>query len=155
MTSKKAAMELSINAIVILIIAITMLGLGLGFVRGMFGKISTQVEEQVAQEPEPPIPTSDNPITMSRESIVTKAGEDEIIKISIYAPGADIAAASILLDGCGGLSDGTMNKALISANSFKTFTWIVKGEGAVNTYLCSIRAGAVPYSKDYTVKVTQ
>ena len=47
---KKGALELSINAIVILIIAITMLGLGLGFVRGMFGKASGQFEELTGAE---------------------------------------------------------------------------------------------------------
>ena len=33
---KKGSLELSINAIVILIMAITMLGLGLGFMKGLF-----------------------------------------------------------------------------------------------------------------------
>ena len=40
MRNKKGALELSINAIVIVILAMTLLGLGLGFVRGMFGKIT-------------------------------------------------------------------------------------------------------------------
>ena len=153
MMNKKGALELSINAIVILIIAITMLGLGLGFVRGMFGKISTQVEEQVASEPEPPIPTSDNPITMSRESIVTKANEDEIIKISVFAPGAAIASGNIdaTASDCGGLTNGDSSPPTVPANEYKTFTWITKGQGS-GTYLCSVKAGS--YSKDYTVKVT-
>jgi hypothetical protein len=38
MRSKKGGMELSINTIVILILAITMLGLGLTFIRGMMQK---------------------------------------------------------------------------------------------------------------------
>ncbi|MFH0875208.1 MAG: hypothetical protein V1859_04675 [archaeon] len=37
-TEKKADLNLSINAIVVLILAITMLALGLGFIRNMFGK---------------------------------------------------------------------------------------------------------------------
>ena len=40
MMSKKGSLNLSINAIVVLILAITMLGLGLGFMKTMFGKVS-------------------------------------------------------------------------------------------------------------------
>jgi type II secretory pathway pseudopilin PulG len=39
---KLASLHLSINAIVILILAITMLGLGLGFMRNIFGKATEE-----------------------------------------------------------------------------------------------------------------
>ncbi|MDO8741052.1 MAG: hypothetical protein Q7J54_05775 [Candidatus Woesearchaeota archaeon] len=42
---KKGALELSINAIVILILAITMLGLGLGFMKKTFGGVTEQFGE--------------------------------------------------------------------------------------------------------------
>ena len=84
--SKKAAMELSINAIIILILAIVMLGLGLGFIRGMFSKVATQFEEQIATEPEPASPSGSEPITISRESIVTHAKDAEVLKVSLYNP---------------------------------------------------------------------
>lgn len=56
--NKKAALELSITAIVVLIIAITVLGLGIGFIKKLFGagteqiagelsKIKEQIKEQV------------------------------------------------------------------------------------------------------------
>lgn len=83
---RRAAIELSVTAIVILILAIVMLGLGLGFVRGMFGKISTQIEEQISTEPEPPIPTASNPITLSREKIITHPKEVNVLKIGVYNP---------------------------------------------------------------------
>ena len=69
MKNKKAALELSVTAIVVLILAIVMLGLGLGFVRGMFGKVSTSFNEQIAMEPEAPKPSGSRPITLSRESL--------------------------------------------------------------------------------------
>jgi len=54
---KKAAFTVSIQAIVVLILAITILGLGLTFIRNMFGKTTSQleevsesIEEQVIQE---------------------------------------------------------------------------------------------------------
>ncbi|MFQ5621221.1 MAG: hypothetical protein ACE5FT_05225 [Candidatus Nanoarchaeia archaeon] len=43
--NRKGALQLSINAVVILILAITMLGLGLGFIRNLFGGTVSQFEE--------------------------------------------------------------------------------------------------------------
>ena len=52
---KKADLSLSINAIVVLILAITMLGLGLLFIRNQFGggssKLATMTEQIDAGEP--------------------------------------------------------------------------------------------------------
>ena len=45
MINKKGSLELSINAIVILILAITMLGLGLAFMKGIFGKATAEFSE--------------------------------------------------------------------------------------------------------------
>lgn len=50
---KKGALELSINAIVIVILAMTLLGLGLGFIRNMMSSIqdmSSQVTDQQKQQ---------------------------------------------------------------------------------------------------------
>jgi len=84
--AKKGALQLSVNAIVVLILAIVLLGLGLGFVKGMFGKVSTSFEEQISREPEPFPPTADSPITLSRENIKTNPGETEVIKIAVLNP---------------------------------------------------------------------
>jgi len=46
---KKGALTLSINAVVVLILAITMLGLGLGFIRGMFGSTIEQFQALAGQ----------------------------------------------------------------------------------------------------------
>jgi hypothetical protein len=86
MTHKQGALELSVNVIVILILAIVMLGLGLGFVKGMFGKVSVSFEEQISREPEPPTPTTDTIISLSRENIKANSGETEIIKVKVLNP---------------------------------------------------------------------
>ena len=39
--NKKASLEMSIQAIVIVVLAMTLLGLGLGFIRGMFKNIGS------------------------------------------------------------------------------------------------------------------
>jgi len=97
---KKGSISLSVNAIVVIILAIVLLGLGLGFVKGTFSKVSTNFEEQIAREAEPPTPTSDMPITLSRENIKTDEGNVEIIKISVLNPtGSDWAQRDFLYHG--------------------------------------------------------
>lgn len=84
--NKKAAMELSIGAIVILILGITFLSISLVFIKGMMGKMFSRFEEQISQEPEPPKPTSSYYITFSRNPIKTKQENVEAIKISVLNP---------------------------------------------------------------------
>jgi len=47
--NKKAALELSINAIVVFILAITILGLGLVFIKSQFGSLTERVSEVSAE----------------------------------------------------------------------------------------------------------
>lgn len=84
--SKKSSMELSISAIVTLVIAITFLSLGLVFMKGMLGKMFSQFDEQISKEPEPPSPTSSHHITLSRNPIITKQSTVEVIKLSLLNP---------------------------------------------------------------------
>lgn len=81
---KKGAIALSVNAIVILILAIVMLGLGVTFIRTMFSQAAGQIEEMISAEPEPQQPFRSQPVTISREHIITVAGSTEIIKVSVF-----------------------------------------------------------------------
>lgn len=81
---KKGAIELSVTAIVVLILAVVMLGLGLGFVRGMFGKVSQSFEEQIGAEPEPVASSSDIPLTLSRAKLFARAKEQVVIKVNVF-----------------------------------------------------------------------
>lgn len=83
---KKGAFSLSVNAIVVLILAIIMLGLGISFVRNMFGQASQSFEELISEEPEPVTPTIRSPISLSREHIITNSGKIEVVKVSILNP---------------------------------------------------------------------
>jgi len=93
---KKGAISLSVNAIVILILAIVMLGLGVTFIKNMFGKASVQIEQMISQEPDPQVPYLSDPITLSREHIITTAGgTQQVLKVSVYnAWGAGGGAAA-------------------------------------------------------------
>ena len=154
--NKKADLSLSVNSIVVLILAITMLGLGLGFVSGMFGKVSKQVEEQISKEPEPSPPTASNPITLSRESIIANPGESVVLKVSIYNSGS--TALSVLKDGiittgtCSALSNIKNNAQSIPAKEYRTFNVLADAISTTGTKLCSTELIS-GQSKDFTVKI--
>jgi len=79
---KKASLELSINSIVILILAITMLGLGLTFMRGLFKQISTKVSESVSANELTNPPTTDNPMTVAPSEITLRQGENSKVTMA-------------------------------------------------------------------------
>ncbi len=66
---KKAGLELSINAIVILIIALIVLGIGVLFVRGMFGKISAKVTTSITDTEVTKPATPDDPMTLDPSQV--------------------------------------------------------------------------------------
>jgi len=83
---KRASLELSINAIVVLILAITMLGLGLGFMRSTFGsatsefkKVSKEVEKQLIDR----LKQSEDPVSLSVFSIEIEKNTKETILMGI------------------------------------------------------------------------
>ena len=49
MFNKSGSLEISIQAIVIVVLAMTLLGLGLGFVKGLFGDITATTTSVTAQ----------------------------------------------------------------------------------------------------------
>lgn len=156
---KRASLSLSVNAIVVLILAIVMLGLGLGFIRGMFGKVSTQVEEQIP-EPEPPIPTASNPITLSRESIITHAGSKGMIKVSAYNPTDQPWSNVKPTIGCTTtdltINEQSANQKNVEQGEFATFNLLFAftiESPTPNTYLCQVSMQG--YEKDIAIKITK
>ncbi len=66
---KKGALQLSINAIVILILAITMLGLGLAFIKGLFGGTVEKLKgmtEQIEESERNELLSSPDKVTLPR-----------------------------------------------------------------------------------------
>ena len=75
---KKASLNLSINAIVILILAITMLGLGLAFMRNIFGSATQEFEEvggTVKKQMIDQMKESTKIVDISRPKVELKGGE--------------------------------------------------------------------------------
>ncbi len=79
---KKADLSLSMNTIVILILAITLLGLGLTFLRGLFKNIESKVEEGLAAGQIDVSLTADRPMAVTPEMIEIDAGETKNMKLS-------------------------------------------------------------------------
>ena len=83
---KRGALEVSVSAIIIMILALTFLSLGLIFIKTMIGKLFNKFEEQISTEPEPPKPSYSKFITLSRNPIKTNDDTVEVIKISVLNP---------------------------------------------------------------------
>ncbi len=88
---KKGALELSINAIVIVILAMTLLGLGLGFVRNMFrdiGDTTEQVQEQMKEQILDDLRRGDKKLSFPSASLQVEKGEEEVIVIGVKNTGS-------------------------------------------------------------------
>ncbi len=81
---KRGGMQLSINAIVILIIAMVVLGIGILFIRGLFGKsaerLTTAISAQDIQNPATP----DRPLVADKEVLLPKSNPTKTATMSVY-----------------------------------------------------------------------
>lgn len=81
--NKKASLEIGVNTIVILVIAMILLGLGIGFVRGIFGKANTLpdiIDPTVLQNP----PTAQEPIMLSPTEPTVRVGDSASVNVGVY-----------------------------------------------------------------------
>ena len=77
MKNKKGSLNLSIQAIVIVVIAFVVLGLGLSFVRGQFKSItetSTGVQEQIRQQILEDLRTGDKKLSFPATTLSIEKG---------------------------------------------------------------------------------
>ena len=84
--NKRASLEISIQAIVIVVLAMTLLGLGLGFIRGMFrniGGISEDVTEQVKNKILDDLIQGDKKVSFPKTTIEIDKGGSEVFTIGI------------------------------------------------------------------------
>ena len=84
--NKKASLEISIQAIVIVVLAMTLLGLGLGFIRGMFKNISSTTEdvtEQVRQKILDDLITGDKKVSFPKTDIIIDKGGSIVLTVGV------------------------------------------------------------------------
>jgi len=169
---KKADLSLSINAIVILILAITMLGLGLAFLRGTFKKTTEQfaevsgtVKEQIVDEIKS---KGEKLFVRGSPSIDIKRGETKDVYYGIKnVLDADDQTTFFIATSCvSGIGGSTTkptlsheNEKIIKSGEYAVMTLIIKSDsGAVpDTYPCSmsVSTAAGDYvNNDFYVKVS-
>jgi len=130
---KYASLDLSINAIVILILAITMLGLGLGFMKNLFTKTTGQlgqVGEDIKAQMVEQLRTSPNKLTMNQEDISVKKGEKKEIYFAVkdVQSSTDAVAFDIKVECKEPLSGDNDKLADTVINYFKKTREIKQGE---------------------------
>jgi hypothetical protein len=84
--NKKAALELSINAIVVLILAITILGLGIGFIRNQFGGLTKQftaVNAEIQDQLINKIKESGDLLVFDRAELQAGVGKKDVFYIGV------------------------------------------------------------------------
>jgi hypothetical protein len=87
MKNKKGSMELGINAIVVIIIALAILGLGIGFVTRLFTSASTNFGEIINNNELEFHADSMNPVKFDVKEVVVKRGATQSVKVSVYNAG--------------------------------------------------------------------
>lgn len=86
MINKKGSLELSIQAIIIIVIAFVVLGLGLGFVRSQFKSItetSSSVQEQIRQQILEDLRTGDKKLSFPATTLTVEKGGSQDIAIGV------------------------------------------------------------------------
>jgi len=125
--------------------AITMLGLGLGFIKGMFGKATTGLDDMINQEDDPPAASAAKPIMLSKDSKTIQAGKEGVLKMRLYNPitaQLDDVQPKVT---CGTitLSSTQMDSPLdVPGRESKMYTYVfgIPAGTAEGTYLCEVNA---------------
>lgn len=103
--NKKGSLELSIQAIIIIVIAFVVLGLGLGFVRGQFKSItetSSSVQEQVRQQVLEDLRTGDKKLSFPTAEVNIGKKESSIIAIGVKNVNQGLLKYKIQVEAKGG-----------------------------------------------------
>jgi hypothetical protein len=159
--NKKASMELSVNAIVVLVIAIVIMGLILGFIRSKFNQIGDDLQ---TKEPDAPPASASAPITFSTDMKVITAGESAIVKVNVYNGGTAIAnnnrlAAAVTCTpaaGAGLVITTSSAQRTINVGEQQSYTISIAAARTTpkNTHICTITNSVVALgSADLTIKV--
>jgi hypothetical protein len=100
MRNKKADLSLSTNAIVVLIIAITILGLALGFTRSIFNNLGKKIGDVSGQTKIDNPPTIENPMTLTTDQMDVRKGDGFDLKVGFFNHYDNSMPASVRLITC-------------------------------------------------------
>ncbi len=137
---KKGSMELSVNSIVILVIAVVMMGLILGFIRAQFSKFQGEflVDESKALEA-----TASDPITLSRYNVPLQGTKKTGLNVNFYnTHTADINGAEPVFEcqNTGITIQGEYYLKPATKSTMTEYSGNIKLASSVpkNTYLCRV-----------------
>ena len=167
--TKKGSLDLSINAIVILVLAITMLGLGLGFTKGMFAKFASKLDV-----PEPNYPaTAEEPVVLPVDTLTVKNSKDFAFSVNFFndQTGGTVTPTMVCAGTLSSLSTSIVGSATLPAiavssqsvpsGEYKGFKFIIIGKLtttlAGNMGICTITftpSTGTPVTKQITVSIT-
>ena len=155
MRGKKGALDVSINSIVVIIFAIIMLGMGIAFIRGMFGGIGGQVNDIIKGSQLEKVPTIDNPFTLSTMQLDMARKETKVLEVGYY--NSENAPKQITLDvSCSsatGISIKNPGTAARTVAPSDTIGWRVSITTASttvsDTYSCTAKAKEATAEKKY------
>jgi len=157
--NKKGSMELSVNSIVILVIAIVLMGLILGFVKTQMDNVTKRFTQN---EPEAPVATASSPITLSRADLIVDADEKLGLKAQVYNTNTTntIYGASPTFTCYGGLAltiatGGVIPKDIPAGNIAKYELVVQVGGAASGTYVCELVVSGLstPVSEEFPATV--
>jgi hypothetical protein len=96
MKNKKGSMELGINAIVVLIIALALLGLGIAFVTKLFSSSQSKMVRIIDRTELPIHADSLSPIVFDTSSLQIKAGKQEVLVVSVFNDDIEDSASTYI-----------------------------------------------------------
>lgn len=143
MINKRASLEISIQAIVIVVLAMTLLGLGLGFIKGMFGNIqsvTTATFDKIADQLQRDLVNNNEKLIFSQSRVTIERGKSMLLGWGIKNEGiqkleywAEFTAIKCPNDPiCSSLPQDILNS--------KWFTFKYNPGGATSNILYSIDA---------------
>jgi hypothetical protein len=83
---KRASLEISIQAIIIIVLAMTFVGLGLGFVKGLFKNITEttgSVQEQVKQQILEDLRTGDKKLSFPTAEVIIEKQASKVLAVGV------------------------------------------------------------------------
>ena len=105
---KKGSMELGINAIVVIIIALAILGLGIGFVTKLFTGSGDKLGSIIDRTELPVHADSQNPIVFETSYVKVKQRGSTLLKVAVYNDGVQDTIAVALNSDDGGTTFDTI-----------------------------------------------
>ncbi len=160
--SKKGALELSVNTIVVIVIGVTLLTLGLVFVRGIFSQLEdiSDATFNRADDLLGGIEEVNDPVTVLPSQIEIEQGKDDVVKLVLanledreeslsltvkVTPASDDNKIDCYLYDESGKSSKTVGPYIVSSGNQKSLAIIVKDKnGGLRTTVCKIKVDGFP-----------